>query len=108
MSCACVSLSGCFGQILNTSIVEHDAKRVNSKPKGMRGGLNTKSLKTIPFCKAFLEVLVLCYMALNGKLLRTMPRGGYGTGCLWLYFVVLFVLKKTLPCLLLFVCFCVW
>jgi len=35
------------------------------------------------------------------------PRDGYGTGCLLLSFEVLFVLKKSLFCLLLLVVFCV-
>ncbi len=37
--------------------------------------MSTKSLKTIPFCKAFLELLLLCYTALNGKAIEDNAKG---------------------------------
>jgi hypothetical protein len=38
------------------------------------------------------------------------PRAGYGTACSWVSFIVLFVLKKSMFCLLVFVysCGCLW
>src|SRR5947209_17577314 len=54
--------------------------------------------------------LVQFYVALlpciTWQSLDDMPRA-YGTACFWLSFVVLFVLKKPVFCLLVFVCICV-